>query len=195
MLPRSGSIERDGSLASSCAFRRTEAVPMRMPGRSSVAPQSASRGSSRGRNAPIASPSGSVAVRSFAEWTATSIRRSSSASSSSLTKTPREPISPNGRERSRSPVVVIGTSASSIPGARSAERARSAWVSASLLPRLPTRTSTGQSPSHGRRATHTARLDSDEGRRNLQRQRTARYRLDLQRSSSPRPKRCRTASA
>ncbi len=58
---------------------------------------------------------------SFAEWTATSIRRSSSASSSSFTKTPREPISPNGRERSRSPAVVIGTSASSIPGARNAD--------------------------------------------------------------------------
>jgi hypothetical protein len=53
---------------------------------------------------------------SFAEWAATSIRPASSASSSSFTKTPREPISPNGRVRSRSPAVVIGTSAISTPG-------------------------------------------------------------------------------
>ena len=46
MLPRSGSIESVGSSASSCARRRADAVPMRMPGRSR-APQSASRGSSR----------------------------------------------------------------------------------------------------------------------------------------------------
>jgi hypothetical protein len=49
MLPRKGSISRDGSSASSCAFRRTEAVPIRIPGRSPAAPQSASRGSSRRR--------------------------------------------------------------------------------------------------------------------------------------------------
>src|SRR5919108_352460 len=55
---------------------------------------------------------------SFAEWTATSIRSSRSASSISFTKTPREPISPKGRERSRSPAVVIGTSATWTPGRR-----------------------------------------------------------------------------
>ena len=49
MLPRSGSIESVGSSASSCARRRTEAVPMRIPGRIASAPHSASRGSSRGR--------------------------------------------------------------------------------------------------------------------------------------------------
>ena len=54
---------------------------------------------------------------SFAECTATSIRPASSASSISLTKTPRSPISPNGRVRSRSPAVVIGTNATSTPGA------------------------------------------------------------------------------
>ena len=36
MLPRSGSIESSGSSASSCARRRTEAVPIRIPGRSAV---------------------------------------------------------------------------------------------------------------------------------------------------------------
>src|SRR5947208_3585378 len=75
---------------------------------------------------------------SLAEWTATSIRPASSASSISLTKTPRAPISPNGRVRSRSPAVVIGTSAISTPGRRRASAACSACVSASLLPRVPT---------------------------------------------------------
>ena len=56
MFPRSGSIESDGSSASSCARRRTDAVPTRMPGRSSEAPQSASRGSSRSRYAPTDQP-------------------------------------------------------------------------------------------------------------------------------------------
>ena len=40
---------------------------MRMPGRSASAPHRASRGSSRARYAPTASPSASVAVMSFAE--------------------------------------------------------------------------------------------------------------------------------
>src|SRR5438093_3396918 len=79
---------------------------------------------------------------SFAEWTATSIRPPSSASSSSLTNTPRAPISPNGFVRSLSPAVVIGTSAISTPCLRSRLAASSACVSASRLPRVPTRSST-----------------------------------------------------
>src|ERR687888_1213530 len=79
---------------------------------------------------------------SFAECTATSTRRSSNASSSSFTNTPRVPIWPNGFVRSRSPAVVIGTSAISIPGPRSRSAASPACVSASLLPRLPIRSST-----------------------------------------------------
>src|SRR5207302_2079255 len=74
---------------------------------------------------------------SLAEWTATSIRPASSASSISLTKTPREPISPNGFVRSMSPAVVIGTSAISTPSRRSRSPASSACVSARRLPRLP----------------------------------------------------------
>src|SRR4051812_26189593 len=74
---------------------------------------------------------------SFAEWTATSIRPSSNASSISLTKTPREPISPNGFVRSLSPDVVIGTSATSTPSPRRRSAASSAWVSARRLPLLP----------------------------------------------------------
>ena len=48
-LPRIGSICSDGSSASSWAFRRADAVPMRIPGRTDAAPTSASRGSSRSR--------------------------------------------------------------------------------------------------------------------------------------------------
>ena len=199
MFPRSGSIESVESSASSCAFRRTEAVPILIPGRSSLAPQSASRGSSRRRYAPITSPSGSVAVRSFAEWAATSIRRSSSASSSSLTKTPREPISPKGRVRSRSPAVVIGTNAISTPGRRSRTAASSACVRASLLPREPTRSSTADDAAGlGLAAgTRSARADADERRGCLHRKRSS-CEVPLRRrhrSSSPSPNRCRTASA
>ncbi len=79
---------------------------------------------------------------SFAECTATSIRPASSASSISLTKTPRSPIWPNGLERSRSPAVVIGTNASCRSGVRIAAAASSAWVSASLEPRDPILTTT-----------------------------------------------------
>src|SRR5215212_466917 len=78
---------------------------------------------------------------SLAEWTATSIRRASSASSISLTKTPREPISPKGFVRSLSPAVVIGTSAISTPSALRRSAASSACVSARRLPRLPIRIS------------------------------------------------------
>src|SRR5262245_21752510 len=79
---------------------------------------------------------------SFAECTATSILPSRSASSSSFTNTPRSPIWPNGFVRSRSPAVVIGTSAISMPGPRNRSQASSACVRASLLPRLPTLSST-----------------------------------------------------
>src|SRR5829696_3205253 len=70
-----------------------------------------------------------------------SMRPSSRASSISFTKTPRVPISPKGFVRSRSPAVVIGTSAISTPGRRRREAASSAWIRASLLPREPIRTS------------------------------------------------------
>ena len=49
------------------ARRRIDAVPMRMPGRTASAPQSASRASSRSRYAATARPSVSVDVMSFAE--------------------------------------------------------------------------------------------------------------------------------
>src|SRR5439155_9650798 len=121
---------------------RADAVPIRMPGRRAGAPHSASRGSSLATYAPTASPAVSVDVMSLAEWTATSIRPASSASSISLTNTPREPISPNGFVRSLSPTVVIGTIAISTPGRRNRSAARSVWISASRDPRVPRRTST-----------------------------------------------------
>src|SRR5687768_17402486 len=97
---------------------------------------------------------------SLAEWTAASMRPASSASSISFTKTPRSPISPNGFERSRSPAVVIGTRATSTSAyaARSASAASSAWMRASLLPRLPRRTIALLEPeevTHGVRIEHT----------------------------------------
>src|ERR671910_1377629 len=137
MFPRRGSIRSSDSRASSCARRRIEAVPTRSPGRSSLLPQSASRASSRGRYAPTASPSVSVEVMSFAEWTATSTLRAKRASSSSLMNTPRLPISPKGLLRSRSPAVVTGTSANSSPGRRRRSTASSACLSASRLPLEP----------------------------------------------------------
>ena len=140
-VPAKGLDRSEGSRKRSWARRRTEAVPIRIPGCSCAAPQSASRGSSRRRYAPTARPSALVEVMSFAECTATSMRSPSNASSSSLTKTPRSPISPNGLVRSRSPAVVIGTRAISTPGLRTRSAARPAWVSASLLPRVPTRSS------------------------------------------------------
>ena len=111
-------LDRRAPARARAAARAAAPTPCRSasPAEASTAPQSASRGSSRARYAPTDEPVVSVEVMSLAEWTATSIRPSSSASSSSFTKTPRAPISPNGLVRSRSPAVVIGTSAISTPG-------------------------------------------------------------------------------
>src|SRR5439155_13467539 len=98
----------------------------------------------------------------FAECTATSIRPSSNASSSSFTKTPRVPISPNGLVRSRSPAVVIGTRAISTPGLRSCSAATPACVSASLLPRVPTRSSIVAEPEE---VSNRVRVDRSVGPR------------------------------
>src|SRR5690242_5937585 len=103
---------------------------------------------------------------SFAECTATSMRPSSSASSSSLTNTPREPISPKGFVRSRSPAVVIGTSAISTPGPRNRSAASSACVSASREPREPTLSSiaptAGQLDELGDLALEPSKLRGDD---------------------------------
>ena len=106
-----------------------------------------------------------VEVMSFAECTATSIRSASSASSISLTNTPRSPICPNGLERSRSPAVVIGTNAISWPAARTTSAASSACVSASREPREPMRTSTAGLPPASRLAPRRARTGGGAPRR------------------------------
>src|SRR5688572_30618248 len=100
---------------------------------------------------------------SFAEWIATSRRPARRASSISLTKTPRSPISPNGLERSRSPAVVMGTMATSASGlaARSRSAASSAWVRASLLPRVPSRIIV----SEPEEVPHRVRVEDAVGRR------------------------------
>ena len=67
MFPRSGSMDSEGSSASSCARRRADAVPIRIPGARRSLPTSASRASSRGGYAPTTSPAVSVDVMSFAE--------------------------------------------------------------------------------------------------------------------------------
>ena len=128
--------------------------------------------------------------------------RSSSASSSSLTKTPRAPISPNGFVRSRSPAVVIGTSAISIPGRRSrsarqlglGEReptaARTDAESTARRrdgPRLAAAAT--RSGCCGRMRTNAVGACSGSGRYEHE---PARHR---RRSSSPSPNRCRTTSA
>ena len=103
----------------------TDAVPTRMPGaRPSAAdervarhPRAADtrrRRARRCRSTSCPSPSGRQRR----------CVRPASASSSSFTNTPRSPISPNGWRRSRSPVVVIGTSAISTPRALVAGRPR-----------------------------------------------------------------------
>ncbi len=154
-LPRSGSIRRSGRRALSWAVRRIEAVPTRAPGGSSssepTGPHRASRGSSRASTAGSARPGTSSVVRSLAEWAATSMRPSSSASSSSFVKIPRSPSSWNGRRRSRSPTVEIGTSATGpSPASRSASAAIDAWCSASLEPRVPSRSGPRHASGVGR---------------------------------------------
>ena len=70
----------------------------------------ASRGSSRSGMAAMTRPGGSSTGMSFSEWTAQSIRPSSSASSISLVNSPLPPISGRRRSCMRSPVVVMRTS-------------------------------------------------------------------------------------
>ena len=107
------------------------------------------------------------------------------------------PISPNGFVRSRSPAVVIGTSAISIPGARRRGRGELGLrereptaAAADADQHSATRFRDGLAAQRG-----AARPHPHERGRHLQRQRPSRQLAELQRSSSPRPNRCRTASA
>ncbi len=86
----------------------TTASPV-VSGSSRTGNTTASRGSSRGRTAAIARPSGSTAGMSLLLWTARSISLRSSASSISLTNSRLPPTSDSGASCSRSPVVLIVT--------------------------------------------------------------------------------------
>src|SRR5262249_57944955 len=107
--------------------------------RGGAPPHAAPRGPPAQRAARGTGPFGPKGFFPPAGRPATPIRPASSASSISLTKTPREPISPNGFDRSLSPAVVIATSAISVPSPRSDSAAPSACVSARPLPHRPPR--------------------------------------------------------
>ena len=112
-LPRRRTTSRSARARITCACRRTELVPIRAPfGKSAndfaLCERNASRGSSRGSNAAMPSPSGKIVGTSFIEWTARSMRPSSSASPSSLVKRPLPPASASERSWIRSPDVLSG---------------------------------------------------------------------------------------
>src|SRR5215203_2908563 len=147
-LPRSGTIVRSGRLRLIIACRRSDAVPSVAPCGSSAMDfalrlMNASRGSSRSMKADSISPLGSTVGMSLDECTATSIALAVSASSISLVNNPLPPTSASGRSWMRSPLVRI-TSSTIRSGSKpcalaSASRTMRAWVSASGLPRVPSR--------------------------------------------------------
>ena len=99
---------------------------------------STSRASSRLQTAASFKPSGTIVGKSFSEWTATSTRWSSRASSSSFVNTPLPPITESGSVFT-SPVVLIISMRISLPGLRkeSCALTHSAWTRASFEPREP----------------------------------------------------------
>lgn len=137
-LPRNGTHSRCGWVAASWAIRRTEEVPIRVPAGSSsrVSPPgctSASRMSSRFRNAANTVPAGSgrSAGTSFTQCTARSASPARRAASTSLVNAPL----PSTWERSPShlsPVVFTGTTSVRTPGCSTASsaRTRSTWARA-----------------------------------------------------------------
>ena len=93
-------------------MRRTDDVPTRAPSLRSAMRRarvaiSASRGSSRGSTAAMAMPGARCNSMSFMEWTARSMRPSSSAASISLVNRPLPPTSASGRSVTASPEVRI----------------------------------------------------------------------------------------
>ena len=199
MLPRSGSIESVGSSASSCARRRADAVPIRIPGRIASAPQRASRGSSRRVYAPTASPSsvgrGHVLRRVHGDVDAALEQRllellHEHAAGADLAERPRAIAVARGRDRHERDLD---------PGP--AQRLGGAL---GLGEREPTaagadakqHSTAGSRCAARRTARPAARPDADERGGSLQRQRPPddhRSRHDC--SSSPSPNRWRTTSA
>ena len=147
-LPRKFTTARSGRSRLTSAWRRSDAVPTTAPCGSSCSVRlrrlmKASRGSSRGSTATIASPAGSTVGMSLAECTARSMRPASSASSISLVNRPLPPTSDSGRSRIMSPLVrmISMPMRSGASPCAAARRARTcpAWTSASGLPRVPMR--------------------------------------------------------
>ena len=136
-------MRRSGRRAASWHRRRRLEVPTVAPGGSTSSPAnrtetSASRGSARAMTTGRCSSGGSSTGTSFIEWTAMSARPSSSASSSSLMKSPLPPTFASGASSILSPLVRIATSSTSRPGcsARNAAATCSACQSASGLRRV-----------------------------------------------------------
>ena len=100
-----------------------------------------SRGSARSGTAAIRKPGASRAGKSFIECTATSIRSSASACSSSLMKSPLPPTSASAAVAIRSPLVRIGTISMLTDGTSAASlfRTNSVCASARRLGREPIR--------------------------------------------------------
>ena len=204
MLPRSGSIESDGSSASSCARRRTEAVPIRIPGRSALgAAERVARILARRVRAdgePLGVRRGHVLGGVDGDVDPAREQRllellDEDAARADLAERLRSVAVARRRDRDERDLD---------PGPRSRSAACSAWVSASLLPREPTRMSTA-SPrrrastrrSPGRPSELGARPDAHERGRHLQRQRPARHESGRHPPLllSPSPNRCLTTSA
>ena len=128
-LPRSGSMRTSRrcifeSAARSSTVRRRLDVPITAPGGKSAsvaqpADTQASRGSSRAITQASSKPAGSSIGTSFSECTAMSARPSSSAVSSSFTNRPLPPTLLSVRSRIWSPRVVMPSSATAWPRARS----------------------------------------------------------------------------
>ena len=106
-FPRMSRISRSGRAARSCAARRKELVPTRAPlvNSASLAPTSASRGSSRSGMAAKVNPGGRSVGMSFKLCTARSIFPCSSASSISLVNNPLVPTFESATSVILSPVV------------------------------------------------------------------------------------------
>mmetsp|Transcript_31126 Transcript_31126/g.85161 ORF Transcript_31126/g.85161 Transcript_31126/m.85161 type:complete len:202 (-) Transcript_31126:51-656(-) len=133
-LPRKLTHLSVGFFASSCACRRSDAVPMTAPSGSSEglaylppAEMKASRVSSRGRLHGRIVPGTSHVGTSFIEWTQTSTSPLSSETSSSLVKRPLPPSSLSALSSTMSPVVLmtlISTAASSASSSGNASASR-----------------------------------------------------------------------
>ena len=197
MLPRSGSIESVGSSASSCAFRRADAVPMRIPGRIASAPQSASRGSSRSRYAPTTRPVGigrrHVLRRVHRDVDALLEQRllellDEDAARADLAERLRAVAVAGGRDRHERDLDARRAQArGSELGLREREpTAAAADADQHSATRLRTGWPHSDAP-RGRTRTNAVGACSGSGRPGQL--------AELQRSSSPRPNRCRTASA